>query len=122
MYYLACPSCKKKVLDDPNGFQCERCQKSYAGVILDVQPTGTLTTRDGQQRDKRTLTIGDESNVSIGLTLWGEACECQDWQVGQVAIFQACRVSDFNGKSLNGSSNPKDSTLTSKHPRFLKLT
>lgn len=29
LYYLACPSCKKKVTDDYNGYKCERCDKIY---------------------------------------------------------------------------------------------
>ncbi len=24
-YYLACPSCKKKVVEEANGFRCENC-------------------------------------------------------------------------------------------------
>ena len=72
-------------------------------------------------RDKRNLVIGDESNVSIGLTLWGDACECLNFEVGQVAIFQNCRVSDYNGKTLNGGT-PKDITISSKHPRFIELS
>ena len=45
------------------------------GVILDLQDTTALTLKSGEQRDKRALTIGDESNASIGVTLWGSVCE-----------------------------------------------
>jgi len=27
MYYLACPKCKKKVLQDGNKYRCEQCNK-----------------------------------------------------------------------------------------------
>ena len=33
MYYLACPSCKKKVVDDSNGYHCERCNKQYDEAV-----------------------------------------------------------------------------------------
>ncbi len=33
MYYLACPSCKKKVSDEAGGFRCEYEQKSFADAI-----------------------------------------------------------------------------------------
>jgi len=33
MYYLACVTCKKKVIDEPNGFRCEGCQKSYKDAV-----------------------------------------------------------------------------------------
>ena len=29
MYYLACPDCKKKVLEENAGFKCENCGKIY---------------------------------------------------------------------------------------------
>ena len=33
MYYLACPSCKKKVTDDSSGYHCERCDKRYDSAV-----------------------------------------------------------------------------------------
>ena len=48
-------------------------------------------------------------------------CECQNFEVGQVVAFQNCRVSDYNGKSLNGSSNPSDITMNASHKRFIQL-
>ena len=33
MFYLACPTCKKKVIDDGNGYRCENCNKSYQDAI-----------------------------------------------------------------------------------------
>lgn len=35
------------------------------GVILEVGPSATINLRDGQQKEKRTLTIGDESNICL---------------------------------------------------------
>jgi hypothetical protein len=29
MFYLACSECKKKVMEDPLGFRCEPCMKTY---------------------------------------------------------------------------------------------
>ena len=33
MYYLACPQCKKKVSDEPSGYRCENCSKSFGEAI-----------------------------------------------------------------------------------------
>jgi hypothetical protein len=33
LFYLACPSCKKKVTDDYNSYKCERCDKSYHSAV-----------------------------------------------------------------------------------------
>ena len=91
------------------------------GVILDLGSTGSINLKDGSTRDKRSLTIGDETNVSIGLTLWGEACEAHRYGVGQIIAFKACRISEYNGKSLNASWSPSDIVLNVKHPRALEL-
>ena len=83
-----------------------------------------MTLRDGNQKDKRSLVIGDESNTSISLTLWGDVCDKFDLKQGDIVAFQNCRVSDYQGKSLNSSANPQDITLDStkqKHKRFSEL-
>ena len=33
MFYLACPSCKKKVIEDTQGYHCERCQKYFNEAV-----------------------------------------------------------------------------------------
>jgi len=57
------------------------------------------------------LTIGDESNSCIGVTLWGPVTEAHSFRSGQVIALKNCRVSDYNGKSLNASSSPSDIVL-----------
>ena len=76
--------------------------------------------KDGTTRDKRAVTIGDDANFSIGLTLWGDSCE-KPLNIGDIAAFQNCRVSEWNGKSLNASNSPADITLKSNHGRFKQL-
>ena len=45
------------------------------GVVFEVGEVSTLNLRDGSTRDKCVITLGDESRVSIGVTLWGDLCE-----------------------------------------------
>ena len=99
----------------------QQCTIDVIGVVLEVNPVSQIQTKDGRSLDKRDLMIGDESNVSIKVTLWGDACESKNYEMGQVIAFQNCRVSDYNGKSLNGSSNPQDITESSTHKRFAQL-
>ena len=33
MYYLACPQCNKKVIDDISGYRCETCEKVYSQAV-----------------------------------------------------------------------------------------
>ena len=78
--------------------------------------------RDGKVRDKRTMTIGDESNVCLGVTLWGSVTEAHPYRAGQVIALKGCRVSEFNGKSLNASSHSEDIFLGLRHERAQELT
>ena len=75
---------------------------------MEVNSTVSINMKDGNVRDKRTLIIGDESFKSISITLWGDACHAHNYQVGQIFAFKNARVSDFLGKSLSSSNNPRD--------------
>ena len=91
------------------------------GVVLDVGVTGSITLRNGDQREKRTVVVGDEGKVSINLTLWGPCCEANPYQIGQVIAFRNCRVSEYGGRSLNASGDICDIVLNPKHSRALEL-
>ena len=92
------------------------------GVIIDVGNTSSIQLKDGSQRAKRDLVVGDETNVSIGITLWGDVCESQNFEVGKIIALKGCRVNDYRGKSLNASSEPQDISLNIKHKRTDELT
>ena len=92
------------------------------GVILDVGPSSSINLRDGKVKEKRSITIGDETNVCIGVTLWGSVAEAHPYRVGQVIALKGCRVSEFNGKSLNASSHAEDIFMGLRHERAQELT
>ena len=64
-----------------------------------------LNLKDGSQREKRALTVADDGNLSISLTVWGENCDLKGFVAGKIVAFKSCRVSDFGGKSLNASNS-----------------
>lgn len=60
--------------------------------------------------------------MSINVTLWGSVTEAHKYNAGQVIALKSCRVSDFNGKSLNASSHGEDIFIGSvRHPRADEL-
>ena len=65
----------------------QSCTIDVIGIILDIQPVSQIGLKDGTTKDKRSLTIGDESNTSIGLTLWGDLCEKYPFSEGQIVAF-----------------------------------
>ena len=92
-------------------------------MILDVGPSNSINMRDGKIKEKRTLTIGDESNICIGVTLWGAVVDAHGYSSGQVIALKSCRVSDYNGKSLNASSDAADIFVGGvRHKRSKELT
>lgn len=52
---------------------------------------------------KRDVTIVDESEVEIKLTLWGNDAANFAGLPGSILFIRGAKVSDFNGKSLNAS-------------------
>jgi len=44
------------------------------GIALKVNPMASINTKDGQQKDKLEITICDDSECAISVTLWGELC------------------------------------------------
>ena len=78
------------------------------GVVLTAGSAVTIQRRDGSDTNKRTLTIKDESNGVIELTMWGGHCTNpgdvleSDNQKGihPIVAVKAARVGEYNGKTL----------------------
>ena len=68
------------------------------GVILDVEDTQSLQLKDGTNKDKRTIVLGDQNDISISATLWGETCDKYKFEIGQICALKSCRISEYNGK------------------------
>ena len=72
------------------------------GVITQI---GVLTQvnikQSGAVKDRRNVTIADESGLCITVSLWGQNARMDGYNEGQVFALRGARVSDYNGKSLN---------------------
>ncbi len=87
------------------------------GIVLEAGPTGSINLRDGNSKNRRTITIGDDKNMMIGVTIWGDNCERFDIQVGQIVAFRECKISEYRGKSLNAGSGVNDIIIEPKIPK-----
>jgi replication factor A1 len=83
------------------------------GVVVHTGQVGTLKLKTGETRDKRNLVIGDDTNFSISVTLWGETAAKLDLKPGMMIACKQCKISEYNGKSLNGSSSLSDYVIGS---------
>jgi ssDNA-binding replication factor A large subunit len=64
--------------------------------------------RDGNEKDKRAITIIDDSQASVEITFWGNCAHAEGLQIGRIVAIKDCRVSDYNGVSLNGPYDAKN--------------
>ena len=46
-YYLACPDCKKKVVEDSFGYRCENCQRNHSTVNASYILTAKISDFSG---------------------------------------------------------------------------
>jgi len=56
-------------------------------------------------RDKRTVTVTDDTGVSIMATLWGDCANNEKLKEGSIIAIKGAKVSDYGGKSLNIDNN-----------------
>jgi len=92
------------------------------GLVVEVGPRGTLKLKTGESRDKRNLVVGDDSNFSITITLWGDTATELDLKPGQLIACKQCKVSEYSGRSMNGSSSLSDYVIgTVNHPRAIDI-
>jgi len=72
-------------------------------VVSKVGPCVTQALRSGRDTKKREVTVTDDSNAEIMLTLWGDNAGKYDQEnfQGKIIAIRSCMVSDWNGKSLS---------------------
>jgi len=77
------------------------------GILKDVKPTTKIIAKkSSRELTKRDISIVDRSLLQIDVTLWGEQAEQIPDNAAEsnpVVVITACRVSDFNGRSLSTS-------------------
>jgi replication factor A1 len=72
------------------------------GVLKEVGPINEITSKkDGRPFQKRDLTLVDDTDHSVRLTVWGKTASSFEAEPESVIAFKGTKVSDFNGKSLS---------------------
>ncbi|KNC81836.1 hypothetical protein SARC_05856 [Sphaeroforma arctica JP610] len=73
------------------------------GVISVVNDCVNIRTRAGGDVTKRDMTLIDDSNKAINITLWGATATDFDKQEGSILAVSNARVGDYNGRTLSAS-------------------
>jgi replication factor A1 len=72
------------------------------GVLKDVGEVSQITSKStSRPYDKRELTLVDNSNFSVRLTIWGKTALSFDAHPDSIVAFKGAKVSDFGGRSLS---------------------
>lgn len=72
------------------------------GVLTEVGEVNTITSqKTNKDFSKRELTLADDSQTSVRLTIWGNAAQTFDAPTESIIAFKGVKVSDFGGRSLS---------------------
>lgn len=64
MFYLACPACKKKVIDDGCGYRCENCQRTHQDAVPTYNFSIVIQDNTGSQLIN---CLGDVGETILGM-------------------------------------------------------
>ncbi|KAL1593909.1 Replication factor A protein 1 [Paraconiothyrium brasiliense] len=72
------------------------------GVLKEVGEVNTITSsKTNKDFSKRDLTLADDSQTSVRLTIWGNQAQSFDAPLESIIAFKGVKVSDFGGRSLS---------------------
>ncbi len=72
------------------------------GVLKEVAEVSSITSKTtNKPYDKRDLTIVDDTNFSVRITIWGKTATNFATKPESVVAFKGAKVSDFGGRSLS---------------------
>ncbi|RCV15552.1 hypothetical protein SETIT_3G065300v2 [Setaria italica] len=83
------------------------------GIVTSVNPSATITRKDGSEAQKRTLQLKDMSGRSVEITFWGKFCDAEGQQLqlqcdsglNPVLALKSVRVTEFSGRSVSSISS-----------------
>jgi replication factor A1 len=94
------------------------------GVVKHVGDMSNITTKSNRQVNRRNITLMDDTNTAIDITLWGENAERYNEDAlahGAVLAIKQARLSDYGGRSLSSSFNSQVFLNELSEPRVAQL-
>ncbi|KAF2007787.1 replication factor-a protein [Amniculicola lignicola CBS 123094] len=72
------------------------------GVLKEIGEVNTITSKNTMKDfQKRELTLADDTQTSVRLTIWGNSAQTFDVPLESIVAFKGVKVSDFGGRSLS---------------------
>ncbi|CAD8152671.1 unnamed protein product [Paramecium pentaurelia] len=96
------------------------------GVITEVKPLTQITTKSGENKAKKNITIFDQTQRGIDIVLWGTQAEKWQFQKDEIVAFRGLKVTDYQAiRSLtvtNSTTYEKDISKLQKINKFLEFS
>jgi replication factor A1 len=95
----------------------------FIAVIIEMEQVSQIVVKTtGELKDKRLIVVSDDSDHQISATIWGDIVHKLDLQIGNIVSVKGARISDYQGKSLNISSDQSIIEIEpSKLPEYSKI-
>lgn len=91
------------------------------GIVQELGLLAPFTLKTGEKKDRRTITIFDDTNFSINFTLWGDLATNPNFVKNDIIVLKDVSVKDYMGKTVNFGFNSKIITDIPDHPRYRDL-
>lgn len=91
------------------------------GVVTEKTPLTEINLRNGQVKDRRNITLADDSGCGIQISLWSQNAIKDDYKIGDILAIRGARVSDFGGRSLNSGEEHSRLYVNPEHDRTVEL-
>lgn len=92
------------------------------GVVAEVSENESVTLKSGTQKNRKYVTLVDDSGCAISLILWGNICErVYERDINKLLSVKGARVSEFGGRSLNAADNHSSLFIELDHERCRQL-
>lgn len=98
------------------------------GIVTSANPSTSISRKNGTETRRKILTIKDESERSVELTLWGDFCNQEGQEIQEmfdsgiftIVAVKSGKVNDFIGKSV-GTISTSQLFINPDFPEAIKL-
>ena len=91
------------------------------GIVQEKTQLTEINLKNGQVKDRRNITICDDSGSGIIVSLWSQNAIKDDYKVGDILAIRGARVSDYSGRSLNSGEEHSKLFVNPDHERTSEL-
>lgn len=92
------------------------------GIVAEVSENEMINLRKGTQKERKYVTLIDDTGYAISLTLWASMNESiTTADLHRVIAVKGVRVSEFGGKSLNAAEDHSSLYFELNHKKCHKL-